>query len=87
MNPADLYRNDSLPQLDSTPPLSAKTLPGSATLQKSVKISIPRIDTEPIYTQLKAAIGEHWTDYKAAVNSFVLGMKNDLRAHSICITL
>lgn len=82
MDPADLYRVDSLPQLDSSPPpqsLNSKTLPplstGGANGQKAVKPSnaIPRIDTETIYTQLKAAIGDHWGEYKAALASFLSG--------------
>jgi len=76
MNPADLIRNDSLPQLDATPPLSSKTLPGSATATKSVKTAFvaPRVDTEPIYTQLRAALGDHFAEYKAALSAFFLGM-------------
>ena len=75
MNPADLIRNDSLPQLDATPPLSTKTLSGSATAAKSVKTAFvaPRVDTEPIYTQLRAALGEHFAEYKAALSAFFLG--------------
>ncbi|KAF2157878.1 hypothetical protein K461DRAFT_290149 [Myriangium duriaei CBS 260.36] len=78
MNPADLHRIE-LPNLDATPPLSAKALPGSAILPgKNAKLptTIPRIDTEPIYAALKAAIGEHWTDYKTALSSFLLGKLN-----------
>ena len=33
-----------------------------------------RIEIEPIYTSLKANIGEKWTEYKEAVGLFVLGM-------------
>lgn len=72
MNPADLH----LPGLDATPPLSSKTLPGSASLLgKTVKLpaTVPRIDTEPIYTALKAAVGDNWGDYKAALSAFLLG--------------
>ncbi|GAM86624.1 hypothetical protein ANO11243_046390 [Dothideomycetidae sp. 11243] len=79
MNPADLHRIDVLPNLDATPPLSAKTLPGSALLAgKNAKLptAVPRIDTEPIYTALKAAIGEHWTDYKTALSAFLVGKLN-----------
>ena len=33
-----------------------------------------RIDIEPIYTQLKSAIGEKWADYKETLGLFALGM-------------
>ncbi|KAF4548894.1 Transcriptional regulator of RNA pol II-like protein [Elsinoe fawcettii] len=76
MNPADL----TLPALDSTPPLSAKTIPGSALLpgkgSKFHSLSVPRIDTESIYTQLKSLIGDGWSDYKNALSSFLLGKLN-----------
>ena len=32
-----------------------------------------RIEVEPIYTSLKANIGEKWTEYKEAIGLFVLG--------------
>ncbi|TKX20067.1 SAGA-type complex-like protein [Elsinoe australis] len=86
MNPADL----TLPALDSTPPLSAKTLPGSATLAgKNAKLplSAPRIDTEPIYTQLKAAIGDNWSDYKNALSSFLLGKLNQTELTHILLPI
>lgn len=74
MNPADLHRNDSLPALDSSPPMSAKQLPALSTQKLRATNTVPRVDVEPIYTQLKAAIGEHWGVYKAALSSFMLGM-------------
>ena len=44
-------------------------------VQKTAKPSnsIPRIDLEPLYTNLKAAITEHWAEYKQAISLFVLG--------------
>ncbi|KAG8624015.1 hypothetical protein KVT40_008991 [Elsinoe batatas] len=75
MNPADL----TLSTLDSTPPPSAKTIPGSALLpgkNSKLPLSVPRIDTEPIYTQLKSLIGDSWSDYKNALSSFLLGKLN-----------
>lgn len=66
MNPADLTLNIS-------PSLSSKALPVSSLSQRNGRIPIPRVDLEPIYTQLKAALGDGWADYKAAVNAFVLG--------------
>ncbi|QIW95552.1 hypothetical protein AMS68_001070 [Peltaster fructicola] len=71
MNPADL----SLPAI--SPSLTTKTLSLSTSApQKSGKAPVPRIDVEPIYTQLKGALGSSWQDYKAAINAFVLGNLN-----------
>lgn len=61
----------------STPLLSTKSLSnlgGSA--QKSAKSSqIPgRIDLEPLYSELKAAIGaDQWQIYKEATTEFFIG--------------
>ena len=71
MNPADLTLNTS-------PTLTSKPLPtGLSINQRNGKIPVPRVDLEPIYTQLKSALGDQWNDYKAAVNSFVCGMCGD----------
>ena len=68
MNPADLSINNLSPTLTNRPlPLSI-----NAPL-KNGKIPIPRVDLESTYTQLKAALGDQWADYKAAVNQFMLG--------------
>lgn len=55
---------------------SAPSKPGRGGL-----ISVPRLDLEPIYTELKAAIGEHWAEYKQAVALFLLGMLIDFLHH------
>jgi transcriptional coactivator HFI1/ADA1 len=39
-------------------------------------ISVPRLDLEPIYTDLKAAIGEKWVEYKQSTALFLLGRSN-----------
>ncbi|KAK5135765.1 hypothetical protein LTR08_004751 [Meristemomyces frigidus] len=71
MNPADL----TLPPL--SPTLAAKPLPTpQSSAPKNGKVPVPRVDLEPIYTQLKAALGDGWVDYKAAVKAFVLGTVN-----------
>lgn len=72
IDPAALSR----PSISSTPILPPKTLnSASQSAQKAVsKLIPPRIDLEPLYTALKAAIGEHWATYKEAVGLFVLGM-------------
>lgn len=66
MNPADLTLNTS-------PTLSASLLHKNG-LVAAAKVQIPRVDIEPIYTQLKGALGDGWTDYKTALSAFVLGM-------------
>jgi transcriptional coactivator HFI1/ADA1 len=69
MNPADLTLNIS-------PTLTSKTLPTpqSSAQKLGGRAPVPRVDVEPIYTQLKSALGpDGWATYKAAVNAFVLG--------------
>lgn len=68
MNPADLTLSISPGSL------SAKPVPAPlTTTQKNGKTPVPRVDLEPVYTQLKGALGDQWGDYKAAINAFVLG--------------
>ena len=68
MNPADLTLNTS-------PTLTSRPIPAPLlTAQRNGKVPVPRVDLEPIYTQLKGALGDHWADYKVAVNNFVCGM-------------
>lgn len=72
INPAALTGTDSAsasaPAPKSLPPVQTAT-------QKTTKalISVPRLDFEPIYTELKLAVGEHWVEYKEAVTLFLLG--------------
>ncbi|GKZ33252.1 transcriptional coactivator hfi1/ADA1 [Aspergillus brasiliensis] len=88
IDPAALSRTDSA----STAVASSKsTVPNAPPTQKSTKalISVPRLDLEPIYTELKAAIGDNWADYKEATSLFLLGQLNqsELSArvdHIIC---
>lgn len=68
MNPADLTL------AIVSPSFTSKTLPTpQSSALKNGKVPVPRVDLEPIYTQLKAALGDQWADYKAAINAFVLG--------------
>lgn len=68
MNPADL----TLPT--RSPTLATKNLPTpQSSAQKNGKTPVPRVDSEPIYTQLKAALGDGWAGYKAAVSAFICG--------------
>ena len=50
-------------------PLSIKTNGKTA-----AGMSVARIDTEPIYTALKAALGEGFSTYRDGIAAFVLGM-------------
>lgn len=62
----------------STPTLSSKTItvsaPGSQKIIKTSQAVPPRIDLEPLYTALKAAINtEQWLVYKESTTQFLLG--------------
>lgn len=70
MNPADLT-------LSISPSVTSKSIPTALSIApKAGKAPVPRVDLEPIYTQLKGALGENWADYKTAINQFVLGNLN-----------
>ena len=76
IDPAALSRSDSILPPSGTPTISSKTLVTSApATQKAAKVvnNAQRIDLEPLYTSLRAAIGEHWVGYKEAISLFVLG--------------
>ena len=64
LNPSSLSL--SKPNAISAPPPASKAV-------KVVNTGLQRIDLEPIYTSLKAAVGENWTGYKEAIGRFVLG--------------
>lgn len=72
IDPAALSRTDSPSNAISSSKGAAPTAPST---QKSTKalISVPRLDLEPIYTELKAAIGDNWAEYKEAITLFLLG--------------
>ncbi|OJJ04565.1 hypothetical protein ASPVEDRAFT_54703 [Aspergillus versicolor CBS 583.65] len=74
IDPAALSRTDSA----SATVTSSKTTAPNGIIPKSTKalISVPRLDLEPIYTELKAAIGHRWTEYKEATTLFLLGQLN-----------
>ncbi|PYH90669.1 WD40 repeat-like protein [Aspergillus ellipticus CBS 707.79] len=75
IDPAALSRTDST----STAIASSKsTAPNAPATQKSTRalISVPRLDLEPIYTELKATIGDNWAEYKEATALFLLGQLN-----------
>ncbi|KAL9058318.1 MAG: hypothetical protein Q9162_001773 [Coniocarpon cinnabarinum] len=57
------------PNTRPPPPLTTST---SQKGSKPAQVS-PRVDVEPLYTTLKAGVGEAWGSYKSAVSRFVLG--------------
>ncbi|KAB8204594.1 WD40 repeat-like protein [Aspergillus parasiticus] len=88
IDPAALSRTESA-STAITP--SKNATPSTSTTSKSTKalISVPRLDLEPIYTELKAAIGDSWSEYKEATTLFLLGQlnQNELSSrvdHIIC---
>ena len=76
IDPAALSRSDSV-TIANPSSLSLKQVDGVAALpsQKTPKTvtSAQRIDLEPLYTSLKAAIGDNWGTYKDALSLFILG--------------
>jgi len=70
IDPAALSRTDSA----SNP--AKGVAPNASATQKSSRalISVPRLDLEHAYTELKAAIGDKWAEYKEATALFLLGM-------------
>ncbi|KAK2740252.1 transcriptional coactivator hfi1/ADA1 [Onygenales sp. PD_40] len=76
IDPAALTGTNSGSSSSLSAPKSVAPTP--VTTQKTTKalISVPRLDFEPIYTELKAAIGIHWTEYKEAIALFLLGHLN-----------
>ncbi|KAL2833242.1 transcriptional regulator of RNA polII, SAGA, subunit-domain-containing protein [Aspergillus cavernicola] len=75
IDPAALSRTDSASAAIASSKGTAASVPAT---QKSTKalISVPRLDLEPIYTELKAAVGDKWTEYKEATTLFLLGQLN-----------
>ena len=76
IDPAALSRSDSI-SAAFPGALSLKPTNGISGLpsQKSIKTvsAAQRIDLEPYYTSLKAAIGENFAKYKEAICLFILG--------------
>ena len=69
MDGPELQRTESMTGLDAK----------MQTASSSTRMGVPRIDTEPMYTALKAAIGDAWSDYKTAMSDFLLGESCALR--------
>lgn len=70
MNPAELTLTIS--------PNLTKAIPNGVASKSLGPVSsrtaqVERVNLEPIYTQLKGALGEHWGEYQAALKQFALG--------------
>lgn len=76
MNPADFSATISPSNFSKNELGSSKNGGGIAILPPVGRTAVERINLEPIYTQLKAALGESWNDYKAALGAFVKGGLN-----------
>ena len=76
IDPAALSRLDSVATANPSA-LSLSKINGVSALpvQKATKTvsTAQRIDLEPLYTSLKAAIADNWGKYKEAISLFVLG--------------
>lgn len=70
IDPAALSRTDSSNQAKSAASNPSTTVKSSRTLP-----SVPRLDLEQTYTELKAAIGDKWAEYKESTALFLLGME------------
>lgn len=76
IDPAALSRQDSISQPSTSLVINKTNGASAAPAQKAPKApnTVQRIDLEPLYTSLKAAIGDQWGKYKEATSLFVLGM-------------
>ncbi|KAJ5291158.1 Transcriptional coactivator SAGA-type complex Ada1/Tada1 [Penicillium angulare] len=72
IDPAALSRSDSTSNpAKSAAPNAPATVKSSRALN-----SVPRLDLQHAYTDLKAAIGDHWAEYKESTAFFLLGHYN-----------
>jgi len=70
-NPAALSRSDSIPAS-----LQASKTVASSSSKNSKNgngAAAQRIDFEPLYTDLKSLIGNHWSTYQDALSNFIQG--------------
>lgn len=69
IDPAALSRTDSTSNpAKSAAPNAPATVKSSRALN-----SVPRLDLQHAYTDLKAAIGDQWAEYKESTAFFLLG--------------
>lgn len=77
IDPAALSRSDfiapPIPNPLNLSKINAATGPSSLKAQKTTNAP-QRIDLEPLYTNLKAAIADNWGKYKEAISLFILGI-------------
>lgn len=67
----------ALSRTDSTSNSTKSAASNAAVTAKSSRalVSVPRLDLEYAYTDLKAAIGDKWAEYKESTALFLLGKK------------
>ena len=69
----------------TTPILKSITVSPSASKVTKSQIIPARIDLEPLYASLKAAIGaEQWTTYKDSTTQYILGMSGLVSLVLVC---
>ncbi|KAJ5894455.1 Transcriptional coactivator SAGA-type complex Ada1/Tada1 [Penicillium taxi] len=72
IDPAALSRTES-----ASNPAKSAAINAPATIKSSrALISVPRLDLEHAYTDLKAAVGDKWAEYKESTALFLLGHYN-----------
>ncbi|KAK4497727.1 hypothetical protein PRZ48_010380 [Zasmidium cellare] len=74
MNPAELSLSTIAPTITNN--VGGKTIAAQAAALGNSSSKIERVNLEPIYLQLKTALGEHWGEYKLALAEFVKGRLN-----------
>jgi hypothetical protein len=78
-NPAALTRSDTI---TSTATTKAPQVPASKTTKTTQ--NYPRIDLEPLYTELKLLIGHNWETYFDAITRFIRGELNQREFGDLC---
>ncbi|EXJ92940.1 hypothetical protein A1O3_01496 [Capronia epimyces CBS 606.96] len=79
-NPAALTRSDTATSI----PSAAKVPPGSSSKTTKATQNYPRIDLEPLYTELKSLIGHNWEVYYDAITRFIRGELNAREFGDLC---
>ncbi|KAK5043276.1 hypothetical protein LTR13_001047 [Exophiala sideris] len=80
-NPAALARSDTVTSTTS----NIKGPPGSATKPgKTTQNNYPRVDLEPLYSELKLLIGHNWDTYYDALTRFIRGELNAREFADLC---
>ncbi|KAL8954720.1 MAG: hypothetical protein Q9183_006965 [Haloplaca sp. 2 TL-2023] len=79
IDPAALSRTDSTTTFNPSSLNIIKSNnapPTTSTKPQKPANAAQRIDLEPLYTNLKATIGDHWARYKEAISLYILGHLN-----------